>query len=119
MHELKIILTSKKELGLILVLFLIEFTRGAFFLTFLPLYAVNYLGISVAAAGLAVSAHYLGETLCKGAAGWHLDRKGYPVLLLGLLVGLVTLLIMKHSDAPVVLILGSASFGLAVSPVWL
>lgn len=119
MHELKIILTSKKELGLILVLFLIEFTRGAFFLTFLPLYAVNYLGISVAAAGLAVSAHYLGETLCKGAAGWQLDRKGYPVLLLGLLIGLVTLLIMKYSDAPAVLILGSASFGLAVSPVWL
>ena len=80
MHELKIILTSKKELGLILLLFLIDFTRGAFFLTFLPLYAVNYLGISVAASGLAVSAHFLGETLCKGVAGWQLDRGGYPVL---------------------------------------
>lgn len=119
MHELKIILTSKKELGLILILLLMEFTRGAFFLTFLPLYAVNYLGISVAAAGLAVSAHFLVETLFKGAAGWQLDRKGYPVLLLGLLIGLVTLLIMKHSNSPVVLTLGSAAFGLAVSPVWL
>ncbi|MBP7332672.1 MAG: putative glycolipid permease LtaA [Firmicutes bacterium ADurb.Bin373] len=119
MHELKIILTSKKELGLILLLFLIDFTRGAFFLTFLPLYAVNYLGISVAASGLAVSAHFLGETLCKGAAGWQLDRKGYPVLLLGLLIGLATLLIMKYSNSPAVLILGSASLGLAVSPVWL
>lgn len=119
MHELKKILTSKKELGLILVLLLMEFTRGAFFLTFLPLYAVNYLGISVAAAGLAVSVHYLAETLFKGAAGWQLDRKGYPVLLLGLLIGLAALLLMKSSDSPVVLALGSASFGLAVSPVWL
>lgn len=119
MHELKIILTTKKELGLILLLFLIDFTRGAFFLTFLPLYAVNYLGISVAASGLAVSAHFLGETLCKGVAGWQLDRKGYPVLLLGLLIGLATMLIMKYINSPAVLILGSASLGLAVSPVWL
>lgn len=119
MHELKIILTSKKELGLLLVFFLVEFTRGAFFLTFLPLYAVNYLGISVVSAGLAVSAHYLMETLFKGAAGWQLDRKGYPVLLFGMLLGLASLLIMKSYSHPVVLMLGSALFGLAVSPVWL
>jgi MFS family permease len=119
LHELKIILTSKKELGLLLVFFLVEFTRGAFFLTFLPLYAVNYLGISVVSAGLAVSAHYLMETLFKGAAGWQLDRKGYPVLLLGMLLGLASLIIMKSYSHPVVLMLGSALFGLAVSPVWL
>jgi len=119
LHELKIILASKKELGLLIVLFLIEFTRGAFFLTFLPLYAVNYLGISVVSAGLAVSAHYLAETLFKGAAGWQLDRKGYPVLLLGLLLGLASLLAMKAWSFPAVLMLGSALFGLAVSPVWL
>lgn len=119
MHELKIILTSKKELGLLLVFFLVEFTRGAFFLTFLPLYAVNYLGISVVSAGLAVSAHYLMETLFKGAAGWQLDRKGYPVLLLGMLLGLASLIIMKSYSHPAVLMLGSALFGLAVSPVWL
>jgi MFS family permease len=119
LHELKIILTSKKELGLLLVFFLVEFTRGAFFLTFLPLYAVNYLGISVVSAGLAVSAHYLMETLFKGAAGWQLDRKGYPVLLLGMLLGLASLIIMKSYSHPIVLMLGSALFGLAVSPVWL
>lgn len=119
MHELKVILTSKRELGLILVLFFMEFTRGAFFLTFLPLYAVNYLSISVAAAGLAVSAHYLVETLFKGAAGWQLDRRGYPVLLAGLLLGLGSLLLMKFYQSPVILLIGSAFFGLGVSPVWL
>ena len=119
MHELKAILTSKRELGLILVLFFMEFTRGAFFLTFLPLYAVNYLSISVAAAGLAVSAHYLVETLFKGAAGWQLDRRGYPVLLAGLLLGLGSLLLMKFYHSPAVLLIGSAFFGLGVSPVWL
>lgn len=119
MHELKKILSSKKELGLLLILFLMEFTRGAFFLTFLPLYAVNYLSISVATAGLAVSAHYLVETLFKGAAGWQLDRRGHSVLLLGLLLGLVALLAMKLYPSAPVLMIGSAFFGLGVSPVWL
>ncbi|MCL6634469.1 MAG: MFS transporter [Peptococcaceae bacterium] len=96
-----------------------EFTRGAFFLTFLPLYAVNCLSVSVATAGLAVSAHYLVETLCKGAAGWQLDRRGYPVLLCGLALGLAALLIMKFYPSAPFLLVGSALFGLAVSPVWL
>jgi MFS family permease len=59
------------------------------------------------------------ETLFKGAAGWQLDRKGYPVLLLGMLLGLASLIIMKSYSHPIVLMLGSALFGLAVSPVWL
>ncbi|TEB18018.1 putative glycolipid permease LtaA [Pelotomaculum sp. FP] len=119
LHELKIILSSKRDLGLLMVLFLMEFTRGAFFLTFLPLYAVNYLSISVAAAGLAVSAHYLFETLFKSTAGWELDRRGLWVLHLGLLMGLFALLIIKLHPTTYVLIAGSAFFGLAVSPVWL
>lgn len=119
MHELKTILCSRRESGLLLVLFLMEFTRGAFFLTFLPLYAVNYLSISVVSAGLAVSAHYLVETLFKGAAGWQLDRRGNQILLLGLLLGLAALLTMKLYPTTPVLMLGSALFGLGASPVWL
>jgi len=119
LHELKAIFSSKKALGLLLLLFLVEFTRGAFYLTFLPLYAVNYLGLSVAAAGLTVSAHYLVETFFKGAAGWQLDHRGYPVLISGLVLGLAALLLMKFYPAPYVLLAGSALFGLGASPVWL
>ncbi|MCL6638326.1 MAG: MFS transporter [Firmicutes bacterium] len=119
MQELKSILTSRRELGLITILFLQEFVRGAFFLTFLPLYAVTYLGISVTAAGLSVSAHYLVETLCKGAAGWQLDKHGRPVLLAGLFLSFAALLLMKLFPSPPTLLLGSALFGLGVSPVWL
>ncbi|MDD4237422.1 MAG: MFS transporter [Desulfotomaculaceae bacterium] len=119
MHELKIIFSSKRDLGLLMVLFLMEFTRGAFFLTFLPLYAVNYLSISVATAGLAVSAHYLFETLFKSTAGWELDRRGLWIIHLGLLLGLLALLIIKMHPTTYLLIAGSALFGLAVSPVWL
>ncbi len=119
MHELKRILSSRKDFALLLVLFLMEFTRGAFFLTFLPLYAVNYLSISVATAGLAVSAHYLVETLFKGAAGWQLDLRGHRVLSTGLMLGMAALLFMKMIPSATVLMIGSAVFGLSVSPVWL
>jgi len=119
LQELKKILSSRKETGLITILFLQEFVRGAFFLTFLPLYAVNHLGISVAATGICVSAHYLAETLCKGAAGWQLDKRGRPILLAGLSLGLAALLAMKLAPSLLTFLAGSALFGLGVSPVWL
>ncbi|MCL6560097.1 MAG: MFS transporter, partial [Firmicutes bacterium] len=119
MQKLKELLSSKKDLGLLLVLFLMEFTRGAFFLTFLPLYAVNLMGISIAAAGLAVTAHYLVETVFKGAAGFQLDRRGSSILLSGMLLGLFALVVMKIFPTPASLLVGSALFGLGVSPVWL
>ena len=95
-----------------------EFTRR-FFLTFLPLYAVKYLGLSVAASGLAISAHYFVETLFKGAAGWQLDRRGHRILNISFSLGLATLLLMKIYPTATVLVLGSAVFGLSVTPVWL
>ncbi len=119
MQELKLIFSSRKIFGLLLLLFFVEFTRGAFYLTFLPLYAVNYLNISLAAVGLVVSAHYLVETLFKGAAGWQLDHRGHSVLLFGLILGLIALLFMKFYPTPPVLLIGSAIFGLSASPVWL
>ncbi|MDD3653344.1 MAG: MFS transporter [Desulfotomaculaceae bacterium] len=119
MHLLKNILASPRVPGLLLLLFLIEFVRGAFFLTFLSLYAVNYLSISVAVAGFAVSAHYLTETLFKGAAGWQLDRREPVILQGGLLLGLAALLLIKLYPSALILTIGSALFGLGASPVWL
>jgi hypothetical protein len=58
------------EAGLLFLLFLIEFARGAFFFTFLPFWVVNYLGFSVPIAGFAISTNYLAETLSKTIAGW-------------------------------------------------
>lgn len=108
-----------RDYTLLAVLFLVEFTRGAFFLTFLPIYAVNYLGISVLSAGLAVSAHYLLETLFKGTGGMFVDRYGRNVILLGLLIatgGILALVVFKQ---PLPLIIAAAIFGLGVSPVWI
>lgn len=110
---------TRKDWTFLLVLFITEFARGAFYLSFLPLYAVNYLGLSVTTAGFAVSAHYMCETVSKTIAGWYFDRTGRPVLIGGLLLSLLALLLMKNWPVPAVLVPASALFGLGVSPIWL
>lgn len=101
------------------VLFLAEFARGAFFLTFLPLYTTEFLGWSLATAGVAVSVHYLAETAVKSPAGWLLDRLGGPVLKGGLLLGVVSLSVVRLYPHPALLIVASGLFGLGYSPLWI
>ncbi|RKO67471.1 MFS transporter [Desulfofundulus salinus] len=110
---------TRQEWTMLVILFITEFARGAFFLSFLPIYAVKHLGLSITAAGFAVSAHYFTETASKTAAGWYFDRTGRPVLLIGLITGLASLMAMKLWPLPVILVGASALFGLGMSPVWL
>lgn len=103
----------------ILLLFVAELTRSAFFLTFWPLYAVDYLHLSMVSTGLIVSAHYLTETLFKAFAGSLLDRRGRTVLLLGLFLSLLAFLGIYHSRNSSVILLLAGLFGLGFAPVWL
>ncbi|MEG6616411.1 MFS transporter [Peptococcaceae bacterium 1198_IL3148] len=107
-----------RDYSLLLVVFLTEFTRGAFFLTFLPMYAVKHLGISVVSAGFVVSAHYLFETIFKGAAGLFFDRHGRAIVRLGMLTALLGLVGLVYLTEPWKLMIAAAIFGLGVSPVW-
>ncbi|WP_027717318.1 MFS transporter [Desulfovirgula thermocuniculi] len=109
---------SRQEWYTLSVLFCTELVRGAFFLSFLPVYTVKHLGLPVTAAGLAVSAHYLTETAFKVLAGWHFDRLGKPVLLGGLGVSFLSLCTMRLWPHPGVLVAASAVLGLGFSPVW-
>lgn len=110
---------SKKDYALLIVLFMVEFSRGAFFLSFLPTYTTAFLGWSIATAGLATSVHYFSETILKFFAGWQFDRFGKPVILAGLFIGLVSLAIAKAYSHPMQLIISSGLFGLGVSPLWI
>lgn len=110
---------SKKDYSLLTVLFMVEFSRGAFFLSFLPTYTTTFLGWSIATAGLAASVHYFTETIFKSFAGWQFDRFGKPVILAGLFIGLVSLATAKAYSHPVQLIISSGLFGLGVSPLWI
>jgi len=110
---------NPREQGLLAALFCAEFTRGAFFLTFLPLYAVYHLHMTLAAVGLATSINYLTETVYKTMAGWQVDRARRPTVLSGLGLGLIALVLMRFHPLPLILMVAAAVFGLAMSPVWL
>jgi len=108
-----------EDYALLAVLFLSEFTRSAFFISFLPLYTTERLGWTIATAGAAASAHFFTETLLKFFAGWQLDRIGRPLLQAGLIVGLLSLVAVRAYSHPALLIISSGLFGLGLSPLWI
>lgn len=109
---------SARDYTLAAVLFLAEFSRGAFFLTYLPLYASEFPGLTVATAGIAASAHFLSENILKVHAGWHYDRYGRAVLQAGLALGLLSLAAAWHFPGPGPVIAASAFMGAGLSPLW-
>ncbi len=113
------LILGRREWGLLSLLFIAEFARGAFFFTFLPFWIVNYLGFSITIVGFAISAQYLTETLCKTFAGWEFDRLGRPVLVGGLVLSFLSLLLIKWWPVPPVIIAAAGLFGLGFSPLWL
>lgn len=102
------------------MLFLIEFVRSALLISFLPAYAVNHLGISLTAVGLAVSIHYMADTVVKVAAGYLLDRFSSRLMLhLSFAASLAGLWAVFFGHAPWLLVVGAILLGIGASPVWL
>ncbi|WP_159887497.1 MFS transporter [Paenibacillus puerhi] len=113
-------LYTSSFIRLAMILFFTEMVRSAFVISFLPAYAADYLGISVAAVGLAISVHYVADTAVKAIAGYLLDR--FPpkaILHVSLAIGFVGLWLAFFSEQPWMLIMGAALMGLGVSPIWL
>lgn len=104
----------------VLILFFVEFVRGAYLVNFLPSYAVNRLGISMSIVGLAVTVHYVVDTLSKSLLGYLLDRLSPRVVVhSGLLLSFLGLLMTPSSHYPWLLVLANALYGIGVSPIWL
>ncbi|WP_339061258.1 MFS transporter [Tepidibacillus marianensis] len=111
---------SREFFFISIILFIVEFVRGAYLITFLPNYAVERLGFSLAIVGIAVSAHYLTDTVVKTAIGYLLDRfSARFVVQIGLLLSLIGLFVMQYVHQPAVLIFTAAIYGIGASPVWL
>ncbi|MNO18970.1 putative glycolipid permease LtaA [compost metagenome] len=101
------------------ILFMTEIARSAFLISFLPAYAKER-HITLAAVGVAISVHYLADTLIKVLAGYVLDR--FParlILNIFLLLGLLGLFVSYGVSAPWAIVLGAGLIGIGVSPVWL
>ncbi|PNQ78092.1 MFS transporter [Paenibacillus sp. F4] len=107
-------------LTLFTVLFCTEFVRSAFLFSFLPNFAVNESGQTVALVGLAVSLHYTADTLIKCVAGYLLDRFSLrwllPATFVLMLSGLAAVFFSPYAWG---LVAGSMMLGMGASPIWL
>lgn len=102
------------------ILFIVEFVRGAALISFLPIYGEKVLHISVEIIGIAITAHYLTDTALKMAIGYLLDRFSIRFIVhTGLFVSLVGVFLLQYADAAWLFILASALYGVGISPIWI
>lgn len=105
---------------LAIILFFIEWVRGAVLVAYLPAYTLMGWGLSASVVGIAVSVHYLTDSLIKGLVGYLLDRfPGRLVLHGGFLLGFTGLLLMVTTHSAWILIGASACLGAGLSPIWI
>lgn len=103
-----------------IILFIVEFVRGAYLISFLPNYAVEHLGYSISLIGIIISVHYFTDTVVKIFAGYLLDRFSLRLVMQsGLFIALVGLWTMYNIHSPWALVVSAAIFGIGVSPIWI
>jgi MFS family permease len=111
---------SRDLLIFAVILFIVEFVRGAYLISFLPNYAVEHLGYSVSFIGLIISVHYFSDTVVKIFVGYLLDRFSLRLIMqTGLLIAFVGLWTMYYIPSPWALVVSTAIFGIGVSPIWI
>ncbi|MBW7460266.1 MFS transporter, partial [Paenibacillus sepulcri] len=102
------------------ILFLVEFMRGAMLISFLPIFGEKQLGLTLDIIGIAITAHYLIDTLLKMAIGYLLDRFSIRfVVHIGLLFSLVGVLLFQFAYQPWIFIVAAAVYGVGISPIWI
>ncbi|MGO4694283.1 MFS transporter [Paenibacillus sp. 2TAB26] len=102
------------------ILFVVEFVRGAVLVSLLPIFGAKTLGLSPDVIGAAISAHYLTDTLLKMAIGYLLDRFSTRIVVqAGLIISLIGIYLLQFSELPWMFIGAAALYGIGMSPIWI
>ncbi|WP_239619255.1 MFS transporter [Cohnella mopanensis] len=103
-----------------LLLFVAEWLRGAYLISFLPYYSVQHANAAAAFVGLAVSAHYLADSAIKTFAGYLLDRYSPKMVLqVGFALTVCGLVLSLSTGFGWMTVLSSGIMGIGLSPIWL
>lgn len=106
-------------LKLIVILFLVEFVKGALLITFLPVYLKDVLKASTILIGWTLSVQYIGDNLFRTPIGWLIDRIGYrSSMLIGVLSTLVSVVILAFAHSFVWILIACALLGVGTAPLW-
>lgn len=117
-------LVSKKLLTptficLWIIMFLVEFVKGALIVSILPVYMGDVLKLSAFAIGLSFSLQYIGDNVFRSPAGWFIERVGFRLtMMMGLLLTFVAVLIIAMADKMGMIVLGCALIGVGTAPLW-
>lgn len=102
------------------ILFVVEFVRGAVLVSLLPIYGAKTLGLAPDVIGAAISAHYITDTLLKIAIGYLLDRFSIRIVVqAGLIISLIGVYLLQFADLPWMFIGAAALYGIGMSPIWI
>ncbi|MFC5531518.1 MFS transporter [Cohnella yongneupensis] len=104
----------------IVILFLVEFVRGAALISFLPIYGEKELGLSLDVIGAAITASFLTDTVLKLVIGYLLDRFSVrTIVCIALLFSLVGIAVLQYADVAWMFIAAAAVYGIGISPIWI
>jgi MFS family permease len=104
---------------LYVILFCVEFTRGALLISLMPPFVGKELGLATAVVGLSMSVHYAADNAVRSLSGIMVDRFGSRwASLTGFLIMGIGLFFLSKSTAAWQVILLSAIIGIGISPVW-
>lgn len=111
----------KAEIRLLsVILFIVEFVRGAVLVSLLPIYGAKTLGLAPDVIGIAISAHYIVDTLLKIVIGYLLDRFSSRLIVqTGLIISLAGVYLLQFAHLPWMFIGAAALYGIGMSPLWI
>ncbi|WP_414047846.1 lipoteichoic acid biosynthesis MFS flippase LtaA [Macrococcus equi] len=104
---------------MISILFLMEFARGMYILSYLPILPTTPTKITVGIVSVAITLHFISDALTNFGIGFLLKRYGTKIVLnFGFFLAVFGLTIVVFFQNPFSLIIAAVLTGIAVSPIW-
>lgn len=112
-------LFSPFVIELLIIMFIVEFVKGALLITILPVYMKTGLGASAFIIGWTLAAQYIGDNVLRTPVGWIIDKLGYrTTMLTGVLLTFVSVVLMATTSQYLWMIVGCALLGFGTAPLW-
>lgn len=112
-------LFSPFVIELLIIMFIVEFVKGALLITILPVYMKTGLGASAFIIGWTLAAQYIGDNVLRTPVGWIIDKLGYrTTMLTGVLLTFVSVILMATTSEYIWMIAGCTLLGFGTAPLW-
>ncbi|NEW05381.1 MFS transporter [Paenibacillus sp. SYP-B3998] len=112
-------LFSPFVLELLIIMFVVEFVKGALLLTILPVYMKTALGASTFIIGWTLAAQYIGDNVLRTPVGWIIDKFGYrTTMLTGVLLTFISVILIATTTEYLWTIIACAMLGFGTAPLW-